>query len=201
MSNITPIFSDFVYEDTDEELAYELLPICKQLLSKCGSDNRYLNGTTTFYSEDPKVNNFQEWDYPVLDKFYEFVLKNVEEYIETMKIKFYTKPKLTHVWISEMREGGSHEFHVHGNSWISGNFFVKIPYSSAKLVFQRPNYGFDMWSGANFWKPKTINNIEYSFSPSVGKLLLFKSSMIHGVRHNYSDSRICISFNIDLVRD
>ena len=201
MSKITQMFTDFVYEEKNEELAFELLPACKQILKKCYAHNNYLKGITTFYSEDPKVNDFREWDYPAFDKFNEFILENVKEYIKTMQIVSHTKPKLTHMWFSEMHEGGSHEFHVHGNSWISGNFFVKGPLSSAHLTFQRPNYGFDRWTGAKYQIPKVENNMEWSFAPTTGKLLLFKSNIVHGVRHNYSDSRICISFNIDLVKD
>jgi uncharacterized protein (TIGR02466 family) len=200
MGKTTTIFSDFVYEDKNEELAWELLPACQQLLRQCKADNRYLKGLTTYYSDNVKVQDFREWEYPVFDKFYEYILSNIQEYMKIMSIHTFTIPKLTHVWISEMNEGGSHEFHVHNNSWISGNYYVKAPISSAHLVFQRPNFEFDRWSGNMYEQHKPINHTEFNFSAEVGKLLMWKSILKHGVRHNYSNNRIAISFNVDLVR-
>jgi uncharacterized protein (TIGR02466 family) len=103
----------------------------------------------------------------------------------------FEKLKITQSWANKTTAGQSHHGHVHPNSYLSGIFYLTTS-MRGKTVFSKPNEWFDFFlidtdqeSMAFFKEP-----------PVAGKLLLFPSSLNHGVEKCRSDvPRFTISFN------
>ena len=99
-----------------------------------------------------------------------------------------------------MNKNGLHEFHNHGkNSHLCGNFFINCDEKSSFLIFQKPDLNNDIFIDLNYNTFDSSNSLEWKIKPEIGKIILWKSNLIHGVRLNESNNRISISFNVSLV--
>src|SRR5210317_111839 len=114
------LFTDFVCESKNEDLAIKLYPYCKQLIRKCGYNIEYENGLTTYNQRDKYLSNFKLWD-PVFDELYDWILKQVDDYkMITGFVDGYgpnfkksnpLKPVIKSLWVSEQFDNGFHETH------------------------------------------------------------------------------------------
>ena len=104
--------------------------------------------------------------------------------------------KINNMWAIINTGGAANLRHQHGNSTISGAYYVRAPINSGDIVFYDPRpapiYSHPNTIGSNFLNAQ-INSI----SPKEGALVLFPSYLDHSVNENLSnDERIVISFNI-----
>ena len=202
------LFTDFVAESQNTQLALKLLPHCKQLIRRCGYNIEYENGLTTY--DQSEIEHFSKW-HPIFKEFEEWIYTQVEDYKimagfttgygPNFKKSNPLTPKIKAMWVSEQFENGFHETHAHigTKDHISGTFYVNAPEGSSAILFKRLDYDYDSWH--NLPKSKNyqeFNSSKYEFWPYVGQNLMWKSSMPHGVKVNKSDSRIAISYNIEL---
>jgi len=197
------LFTDFVVTSMNEELAIKLYPYCKQLISQCDYDKEYENGLTTYGQNNEQIRNYRNWN-PVFKELEEWILSQVEEYkkVAGFNQKHEMKPAIRSMWVSQQFENGFHEMHQHlgHKDHISGNFYIDAPAGSGNLVFKRFDFDYDNWKEI----PKSrsygeYNSLRYEFLPVRGANLLWKSTMLHGTRVNKCDSRIAISYNIELL--
>tara|TARA_Y100001937_G_C7115472_1_gene329946 strand:- start:294 stop:950 length:657 start_codon:yes stop_codon:yes gene_type:complete len=92
----------------------------------------------------------------------------------------------------------AHE-HTHGNSMISGIYYVKTTKKSGGVMFTKPQ-GYTNLFHSNIrvkFDEDTLQNSETCHQdPVEGNLLLFPSHLVHSVQKNLSDEdRYCIAFN------
>jgi len=108
---------------------------------------------------------------------------------------------ITSCWLNVCEVGGSQPFHNHGNSVISGTFYVNADENS-NLTFQSP---FTQSSNFNnvFVNYPSNNPCEYNFHHSYmtvpltsGDCLFWNSYLSHGYFNNQTQSRMSISFNM-----
>ena len=86
--------------------------------------------------------------------------------------------------------------HQHGNSTISGAYYVRAPLNSGDIVFYDPRPA-PVYSHPNVVDSNILNAQVNSISPKEGALVLFPSYLDHSVNENKSnEERIVISFNI-----
>ena len=196
------MFTDFVCISENENLAVKLLPHCKQLIKQCGYDKEYPNGLTTYGQNNKNLRDFRNWN-PVFNELIIWVLEQAEKY--KLHAGFNHKHKLTPIirsmWVSEQFENGYHEMHQHlgHKDHISGNFYIHTPPGAGTLTFKRFDFDYDSWKqipkSSNYAE---YNSLRYEFFPKCGQNLMWKSTIHHGTRVNLCNSRIAISYNIEL---
>ena len=108
------------------------------------------------------------------------------------------KVNINNMWAIVNIGGSTNLRHQHGNSTISGAYYVRAPKKSGDIVFYDPRpapvYSYPIAQNPNFLNAQ-INSV----SPKEGALVLFPSYLDHSVNENLSNSeRIVISFNITI---
>ncbi len=104
--------------------------------------------------------------------------------------------KISNMWAIINIGGSTNLRHQHGNSTISGAYYVRAPRDCGDIVFYDPRpaavYSYPRVAGPNLLNAQ-VNGI----SPREGALVLFPSYVDHSVNENLSnEERIVISFNI-----
>ena len=186
------IFPTYLHIDNNLNLANKLLPICKELLSNIDLNENYPNGKTSYF-DNTILNkyNFKELN--------DYIAKELNTFFDNINVSHINiKLKINDIWVSEMYKNGFHPLHTHSpGSIISGNFYVSSPENSADLIFRRPDWNTDPFKLLNLENNEYTSNL-YKLKAETGKLIMWKSDLLHEVINNQSSSRIAISFNIGL---
>ena len=104
--------------------------------------------------------------------------------------------KINNMWTIINTGGAGNLRHQHGNSTLSGAYYVRAPKNSGEIVFYDPRPA-PVFSHPNVKGPNLLNAQVNGISPKEGALVLFPSFLDHSVNENLSDDeRIVISFNI-----
>ena len=104
--------------------------------------------------------------------------------------------KISNMWAIINKGGSTNSRHQHGNSTISGAYYVRAPENCGDIVFYDPR------PAPVFYYPTAVssnllNAQVNSITPKEGALILFPSYLDHSVNENLSNNeRIVISFNI-----
>ncbi len=150
--------------------------------------------------------NVKGWhsnDFNLNDKdpqnFIAFILPAIENVMNDMNWdKGKQTAKISNMWAIINTGGSANLRHQHGNSTISGAYYVRAPQDCGDIVFYDPRpapiYSYPNVKSVNFLNAQ-VNGI----SPVEGALILFPSFLDHSVNENKSnEERIVISFNISL---
>ena len=150
--------------------------------------------------------NVRGWhsnDFNLSDKdpqsFIAFILPAIENVMNDMNWdKEKQTAKISNMWAIINTGGSANLRHQHGNSTISGAYYVRAPKDCGDIVFYDPRpapiYSYPNVKSVNFLNAQ-VNGI----SPVEGALILFPSFLDHSVNENKSnEERIVISFNISL---
>ena len=132
--------------------------------------------------------------------FITFILPAIEKVMNDMGWdKEKQTAKISNMWAIINTGGAANLRHQHGNSTISGAYYVKAPNNCGDIVFYDPRPA-PVFSHPNSNKPNTLNAMVNSISPVEGGLVLFPSYLEHSVNSNKSkEERIVISFNVSLI--
>ena len=146
-----------------------------------------------WHSQDFDLNNND------IQKFINFILPGIEQVISDMDWeKSKQTAKINNMWAIINTGGSGNLRHQHGNSTISGAYYVRAPINSGDIVFYDPRPA-PVYSHPNVVNPNILNAEVNSISPKEGALVLFPSYLDHSVNENLSDNeRIVISFNIKI---
>ena len=104
--------------------------------------------------------------------------------------------KINNMWTIINTGGSANLRHQHGNSTISGAYYVRAPENCGDIVFYDPR------PAPVFYYPTAVSsnllNAQVNgITPKEGALILFPSYVDHSVNENLSnEERIVISFNI-----
>ena len=148
--------------------------------------------------------NIKGWhskDFDLNDKktqnFISFILPAIEQVMSDMNWeKQKQTSKINNMWAIINTGGSTNLRHQHGNSTISGAYYVRAPINSGDIVFYDPRPA-PVYSHPNVVNPNSLNTQVNRISPKEGALILFPSYLDHSVNENHSnDERIVISFNI-----
>jgi len=129
--------------------------------------------------------------------FIKLILPNIEKVINDMNWDNNKQSiKITEMWAIVNKGGAENSRHHHGNSSISGAYYVRAPINSGDIVFYDPRPA-PVYSHPLAKTPNALNAMVNSISPVEGGLILFPSYLDHSVNPNLSkEERIVISFNI-----
>ena len=130
-------------------------------------------------------------------KFISFILPSVEKVMLDMNWdKKKQSAKINNMWAIINTGGSANLRHQHGNSTISGAYYVKAPKNCGDIVFYDPRPA-PIYSHPNTIAPNFLNAQTNGIAPKEGALILFPSYLDHSVNENLSqDERVVISFNI-----
>ena len=131
--------------------------------------------------------------------FIKFILPAIEQVITDMN---WEKQKqsinINNMWAIINTGGSANLRHQHGNSTISGAYYVRAPKNSGDIVFYDPRPA-PVYTYPKAVNPNLLNAQVNGISPKEGALVLFPSYLDHSVNENLSDEeRIVISFNISI---
>ena len=129
--------------------------------------------------------------------FISFILPAIEQVMVDMNWdKQKQIAKINNMWAIINTGGSANLRHQHGNSTISGAYYVRAPRDSGDIVFYDPRPA-PVYSHPNVIHPNILNAQVNGITPKEGALVLFPSYLDHSVNENQSkEERIVISFNI-----
>ncbi len=174
------------YKNINEEM-YEYIKI-KQTSDEIGISRSNVKG---WHSKDFDLNDKEP------QKFIAFILSAIEQIMIDMSWeKEKQTAKINNMWAIINTGGAANHRHQHGNSTISGAYYVRAPLKSGDIVFYDPRPA-PVYSYPNVESPNLLNAQVNGISPKEGSLVLFPSYLDHSVNENKSNQeRIVISFNI-----
>mgnify|MGYP001425276823 CR=1 FL=1 len=134
--------------------------------------------------------------------FITFILPAIEQVMIDMNWERKKQTvKINNMWAIVNTGGSANLRHQHGNSTISGAYYVRAPENSGDIVFYDPRPA----PVHNHPISKTANKLNAtvnSIKPEPGMLVLFPSYLEHSVNPNLSNKKkIVISFNISLEKN
>ena len=131
--------------------------------------------------------------------FITFILPAIEKVMNDMGWdKEKQIAKISNMWAIINTGGAANLRHQHGNSTISGAYYVRAPNNCGDIVFYDPRPA-PIYSYPNVNKVNFLNAQVNGISPKEGALILFPSFLDHSVNENKSNKeRIVISFNIKI---
>ena len=129
--------------------------------------------------------------------FISFILPAIEQVMVDMNWdKQKQIAKINNMWAIINTGGSANLRHQHGNSTISGAYYVRAPRDSGDIIFYDPRPA-PVYSHPNVVNPNILNAQVNGITPKEGALVLFPSYLDHSVNENQSkEERIVISFNI-----
>ncbi len=150
--------------------------------------------------------NIKGWhskDFDLEDKttqqFINFISPSIKQVMEDMSWEKQKQTvKINNMWAIINIGGSTNLRHQHGNSTISGAYYVRAPKSCGDIVFYDPRPA-PIYSHPNVERSNMLNAQVNGISPKEGALVLFPSYLDHSVNENLSnEERIVISFNIKI---
>ena len=132
-------------------------------------------------------------------EFITFILPAIEKVMNDMNWeKQKQSVNINNMWAIINTGGSTNLRHQHGNSTISGAYYVRAPMNSGDIVFYDPRPA-PVYSYPKALGPNTLNAQINGISPKEGVLVFFPSYVDHSVNENLSnEERIVISFNITI---
>ena len=132
-------------------------------------------------------------------KFINFILPEIQQVMTDMNWEKNKQiAKINNMWAIINTGGSGNLRHQHGNSTISGAYYVRAPINSGDIIFYDPRPA-PVYSHPNVNNPNLLNAQVNGISPKEGALVLFPSYLDHSVNENKSsEERIVISFNIKI---
>ena len=131
--------------------------------------------------------------------FINLILPSIEQVMVDMNWeKQKQKIRISNMWAIINTGGSANTRHQHGNSTISGAYYVRAPKNSGDIIFYDPRPA-PVYTYPNALSPNLLNAQIHGISPNEGSLVLFPSYLDHSVNENLSnDERIVISFNLTI---
>tara|TARA_B100000886_G_C20394578_1_gene479759 strand:+ start:913 stop:1515 length:603 start_codon:yes stop_codon:yes gene_type:complete len=174
------------YKNVNEEMYAYIKQ--EQNIDKDGVSKSNIKG---WHSKDFNLNE------PEPQNFISLILPSIEQLMIDMNWdKKKQKVKINNMWAIINVGGSANLRHQHGNSTISGAYYVRAPKNCGDIIFYDPRPA-PVYSHPNAVSPNSLNAQVNGITPKEGALVLFPSYLDHSVNENLSnEERIVISFNI-----
>ena len=131
-------------------------------------------------------------------------LNNLKKDLHTKIMDYFDKvictdnlmtPYITQSWINYTKSDQFHHKHNHPNSFISGIFYISADKKVDSVTFSK--VPLDDRIKLTTTKYNTFNSSSCTFPVETGNILLFRSSLVHGVgKKKGNNIRISLSFNV-----
>ena len=131
-------------------------------------------------------------------------LNNLKKDLHTKVMNYFDKvictdnlitPYITQSWINYTKSDQFHHKHSHQNSLVSGIFYISADKKVDSVTFYKASL--DDRIKLNMTKYNIFNSSSCTFPVETGNILLFRSSLVHGVeKKKGNNERLSLSFNI-----
>jgi uncharacterized protein (TIGR02466 family) len=153
--------------------------------------------TSTFNQSLPQYDRPIENDIRFKELF-DLILEKGTMFAEFLGYKYDLE--MSHAWINKIQTHDYHEMHNHalgGNALISGVFYVSAPDSA----FIRFKDAVDSYSPVPPTAHTPYNNKHARYPCVPGRLLLFRSDVLHGYdSHNSDEIKFSIAFDLSVKK-
>ncbi len=132
------------------------------------------------------------------------LLNNLKKDLHTKVMDYFDKvictdnlitPYITQSWINYTKSNQFHHKHNHSNSLVSGIFYMNADKKVDSITFSK--VPLDDRIKLDITKYNIFNSSSCTFPVETGELLLFRSSLVHGVgKKKGNNIRISLSFNV-----
>lgn len=157
------------------------------------NDGRFISNKGGWQSKDlVGVKDFQ----PLAD----IILDVVPLLKEPFKIKSDVNFYISEMWLNINKPTNYNLLHHHGDSFLSGVYYIYVPPEAGKLWFRHPSVAKTVIDWVPYLDSLNEHNCNsWYVEPKAGDLVLFPSWLEHEVDQNKSDEeRISIAFNLKL---
>ena len=135
-------------------------------------------------------------DDPDFSELTEFINISIKKYLEEVYCE-QTELRITESWLNKTKNGESHHYHCHPNSYISGVFYIKTT-DEDKIMFHNLDHRINYYQPIiNKWNE--VNSQSWWIPTPQNSLILFRSDLYHSVPKTLTDERISLSFNTFMV--
>jgi uncharacterized protein (TIGR02466 family) len=192
----TPIYMEKVTENSRESISSELNFLYNSLELK-----QNVNTFNPLTSHDVTVDSngtlFSSNILTGCNKFNTFLHYSVEQYFKSLGFPNFDFI-VTESWFTCTTKGKHAPVHSHGNSDISGVYYLKTNKKDGNLVLKNP---FTFTNGNFIYFLHNHNNSQQELPLEEGLLILWPSVLEHSTYVNEtSHDRISLSFNISISR-
>ena len=163
----------------------------KQVLGKVGSFRNGINNIDSTHKTDKMLHTNPVFK-PLVDQIYLHAKNYLEAY--GMSDELIRNVKIDVMWSNVSHEGDYIFPHVHGNSLLSGAFYVKRAGDCTISFFKSLDKYHIMTDAAETRNQFNADSCEYECLP--GRLLLFTGDTLHGTARQPAGEKIVISFNV-----
>lgn len=195
MSNfeIIPLFATPLFITDVPELKEEH----RQFIMNC--DYEHKSGEKHSLSTDKHI-----LDNPILRTLKDCIMEKIKIYNEH-GLDIQTKNNIDNIdffirssWAVKIFGGNSYIQHIHSRSIYSGVLYINVDEHSGNINFTRQQYNTTLSSyGFSVNKWNYYNSHNWFIKPTIGKLVLFPSTLIHHMSVNKSNiTRYSIAFDV-----
>lgn len=184
MNKVYPAFSTPIYKDYINLNKDILNPVLRNI------DFKRINTDDRFHSADYKILDND------LNFLKQLIVEKIKEYSQNyLGLVERHKIVITDSWVMKHTSGDSSEMHWHPNSIISGCLYLQTDPKSGNICFFREKSLFN--DVLDFETTESeFNKKEVQVAPTDGMIILFPSTLKHGVNPSRSDiPRFCLAFN------
>lgn len=147
-------------------------------------------------STDPDVNVLDDARFADIAAF---LRDSVADYLDNIVSYQYERFSIVHAWVNRAAEGGIQRMHYHGNSVVSGVYYLQASRDNAPLIFEKTEVNTSPYLAIAPREQTLYNANRMAFPAESGVCYLFPSNIRHGYDlPNRGGERISIAFNVML---
>ena len=130
-----------------------------------------------------------------------FLKDCVKDYLDNVYCYQYEDFAIIHAWVNRAAEGGYQRMHYHGNSIVSGVYYLQAdPKQSAPLMFDKPEINTQPYLAIAAREQTLFTANRVAYPSETGYAYLFPSQILHGYEMpTRGGERISLAFNVMLA--
>jgi len=130
----------------------------------------------------------------------DFLQDCVRDYLDNVYCYQYERFEIIHAWVNRAPEGGYQRMHYHGNSIVSGVYYLKADAAqSAPLMFDKPELNTQPYIAIATREQTLFTANRIAYPSATGTAYLFPSQLRHGYEMpTKGGERISLAFNVML---
>lgn len=124
----------------------------------------------------------------------------IKDYLDNVYAYQYDNFEIIHSWVNRASEGGYQRMHYHGNSVVSGVYYLQAdPKRSAPLMFDKAEVNTQPYIAIAAREQTLFTANRVAYPSETGTAYLFPSHILHGYEMpTQGGERISLAFNVML---
>ena len=183
---VRPLFPEPLYfSKLERVLTKKELKTIAQYKKKTNSNEGNITSSENYVLENKALNNLKK----------DLHTKVMDYFDKVICTDNLITPYITQSWINYTKSDQFHHKHNHPNSFISGIFYISADKKVDSVTFSKVSLHDKIQ--LNKTKYNMFNSTSCTFPVETGDILLFRSSLVHGVgKKKGNNIRVSLSFNV-----